>query len=261
MVKCCAIALQKNSATLVTNKKNFFSVELRSPDALKTWVKKNQLSRQWAVVILGPTDYQLLLSTKPLVADTEIVHAIAQQEHRKFSLPRDQLVIDYVDRPMLLEDKSIYVVAVVKQALMEIYQQLRQTQLPPFKITVPEFMYAHYVQRYYPTEKMVIWVNYFSETTHGMAFYQGELIATLKLPTLAEKMLSIDAVEPLHQFYTGYIQSFAATPLWLIHGLQHIEPEVHAAITGKMTLLPVIENSGNQAAAQHAYYAVLAYAS
>lgn len=240
MVKCCAIALQKNYATLVTNKKSFFSVELRSPGALKTWVKKNKLSRQWAVVILGATDYQLLLSTKPVVTATEIMHAIVQQEHRKFSLPLDQLVIDYVDRPMLLEDKSIYVVAVVKQALMEIYQQLRQTPLLPFKITVPEFMYAHYVQRYYPTEKMVIWVNYFSETAQGMAFYQGELIATLKLPTLAGKILSVAAAEPLHLFYTTSIQSFATTPLWLIHGLQHIEPEVHTAIIGNMRLLSLI---------------------
>lgn len=257
MSKCCALAFHQNSAVIAAHEKSWFLSPLSAAEELTYIVRQNDLCKMSAIAILSAADYQLLRTKKPLVSESEMSTAILWQEQTKFSLPVEQLIVDYIDVPTLNGEKYIYVVAVAKRVVRECYQKLLSLVLQPVKITIPEFIYGHYIQRYYPAEKMVIWVNYFQDQAAAFAFYQGELIATLRLPKIETTTLSATYVNALNLFYFSEVKNFSTSPLWIINGLCTIDPTISSQITGKIEYQQSLV-SDHSSIASHAYYGVLA---
>lgn len=266
MSQCCTIAFQQDALTIAANKKNFLLSSLMSTSELALNVQKNNLRRERTVAILPTTDYQLLRTKKPLVPDAEMSTAILLQEQSKLSLPIDQLVVDYVDCPVLDGEKRIYVVAVAKRVIKDYYQKLLHASLQPIKITVPEFIYGHYIQRYHSLEKTVVWVNCFQCGSQAFAFYEGELMATLRLPKIEQATLSAASMNALNLFYSAEVKKFSTSPLWLINGVCTIEATMLSQITGKVVEVLKAAHveyqqrvmSAHSDTVSHAYYGVLA---
>lgn len=265
MSKFCALAFHQTSVT-VSDGESGVLVSVALHNELEQCIKQNKLSGKRTVAILSSSDYQLLRVKKPEVPANEMLTAILWQEQARLSLPIEQLVVDYVESPVMTKEKRIYVAAVARRALKENYQALCDVRLEPIKITLPEFVYGHYVQRNYSAETTVIWVNYFQDVAQVYAFYQGELIATLKLPKAETLVMSQACFTALNLFYFAEIKAFSDSPLWLMNGLLTIDPSMLTQIIGRIQWLnsepeshyrKAIEHN-NHSTVSHAYYGMLA---
>ncbi|MBP9726247.1 MAG: hypothetical protein KBD83_02105 [Gammaproteobacteria bacterium] len=267
MSKCCALAFHQMSAIVsdVGESELLQSFELNN--ALGQCVSQNGLRGKKTVGVLSPLDYQLLRVARPNVPAREMLSAILWKEQARFSLPIDQLVIDYVESPSASNEKRIYVVAVAKRALKDRFQTLIDVHLRPIKLSVCEFIYAQYVSQNYSSESALIWVNYFQDAPQVFAFYQGELVATLKLPKIETAVMSEACMTALNLFYLAEIKPFSSSPLWLMNGVFTIEESILSQINGRVEWLGVEQGSHyrkaleryNHSAVSHAYYGMLAH--
>ncbi len=241
------------------------SLELNN--ALGQCVSQNGLRGKKTVGILSPLDYQLLRIARPNVPAREMLSAILWKEQSRFSLPMDQLVIDYVESPSASNEKRIYVAAVAKRALKDRFQTLIDVHLRPIKLSVCELIYAQYVSQNYSSESTLIWVNYFQDAPQVFAFYQGELVATLKLPKIETAVMSEACMTALSLFYLAEVKPFSSSPLWLMNGVLTIEASMLSQINGRVEWLGVEPGSHyrktleryNHSAVSHAYYGMLAH--
>lgn len=256
MSKCCALAFHQTFVTLSNQGQSNVLQSVAISNELKQFVNQNGLRGKKTISILSPADYQLLRVKKPNARENEMSAAILWQEQSKLSLPMDQLVVDYVECPSMSNEKRIYVAAVAKRALKAVYQTVLDVGLQPVKITLPELMYAHYVQRNYASEATIVWVNYFQDAAQVLAFYRGELIATLKLPKVEVAVMSQACITALHLFYLAEVKSFSESPLWLMNGLLTIEDSMLNQLSGRVQCLNVISDAHSS----HAYYGMLANA-
>lgn len=266
MSKCCSLAFHQTAVTISDFNSSPLLISVSLNDELEQCVQKNSLKGKKTIAILSVADYQLLRVKKPEVPESEMLTAILWQEQDRFSLPIEQLVVDYVPSPVVTNENRVYVVAVAKRTLKDRYQALLNVKLQAIKITVPEFIYSHYVQRNYSTETTVIWVNYFQDIAQVYAFHRGELIATLKLPKVETQNMSEACVTALNLFYLAEIKAFTTSPLWLMNGIVTIEPALLAQLCGKIQWVDVDSASYlrktleqyNHSTISHAYYGMLA---
>ena len=270
MSKCCALAFHQLSVTLSDIGKSSVLQSVAVNHELEACVNQNGIRGKRAIGILGQADYQLLRITRPSVRDNEMVSAILWQEQAKFSLPIDQLFIDYLECPSFTNEKRLYVVAVAKRTLKERYQTFSNASLQPIKITLPEFIYAHYVLKQYASEPLVIWVNYFQDAPQVFAFYRQELVATLRLPRMEAATMSEACMTALNLFYLAEAKSFSASPLWVMNGIVNIDPSMLNQFTGRVQCLNAQANLNvnvnyfqvlqqfNHSTVSHAYYGMMA---
>ena len=268
MSKCCALAFHQTAVTVSNSGESVLLSSVALENELTQCASQNGMRGKRAVAILSQTDYQLLRVKKPDVRENELLTGILWQEQARFSLPIDQLVIDYVEIPSLTNEKRLYVVAVAKRTLKERYEVLLTASLQPIKMTVPEFIYAQYVSKMYASEPLVIWVNYFQDASQVFAFYQRELVATLKLPQIETVAMSEACMTALNLFYLAEVKPFSATPLWLMNGTVTIEASLLAQFNGRVQCLNVESNSTsaylnalqryNHSSVSHAYYGMMA---
>lgn len=267
MSKCCALAFHQTSATLSDISESALLQSFDLNNELGQCVSQNGLRGKKTVGILSPLDYQLLRVARPDVPTHEMLSAILWKEQARFSLPIDQLVIDYVEIPSVTNVKRIYVAAVAKRALKDRFHTLINIHLRPIKISLCELIYAQYVFKNYSTEPAVIWVNYFQDAPQVFAFYQGELVATLKLPKIETAGMSEACMTALNLFYLAEIKPFSSSPLWLMNGVFTIEESILSQINGRVEWLGVEQGSHyrkaleryNHSAVSHAYYGMLAH--
>lgn len=267
MSKCCALAFHQTFVTVSDVGQSNVLQSFAINNELESSVIQNGLRGKKAVGILGQTDYQLLRVKRPEVSAREMLSAILWQEQAKFSLPIDQLIIDYVECPSMTNEKRIYVAAVAKRTLKERHQTLLNVNFQPMKITLPEFVYANYVQKYHSSESMVVWVNYFSDAPQVLAFHQGELVAALRLPKIEAAVMSEACMTALNLFYLSEIKPFSASPLWLMNGMFTMEDSMLSQINGRVQWLSVEPGSiyrqalerYNHSTISHAYYGMLAH--
>ena len=273
MSKCCALAFHQNFATLSDIGKSSVLQSLAVSNDLEQCVNQNGLCGKRTVGILGQSDYQLLRINRPDAQVREMVSAILWQEQARFSLPIDQLFIDYLDCPSvtnspIIKERQLYVVAVAKRTLRERYQTLLNASLQPIKITLPEFIYAQYVSKRYAAEPLVIWVNHFQDASQVFAFYQRELVATLKLPKIEATTMSEACMTALNLFYLAEVKPFSASPLWLMNGAFSIEASMLSQFSGRVQWLKDEPNATpyfkalehyNHSTISHAYYGMACY--
>lgn len=266
MSKCCALAFHQTAVTVSNTGESVLLSSVALNNELKQCVSQNGLRGKKTIAILSQADYQLLRVKKPDVRENEMLTAILWQEQSRLSLPIDQLVIDYVDCPSMTNEKRIYVAAITKRALKGVYQALLEVNLQPVKITLPELVYAHYVQKKYASEAAVVWVNYFQDAAQVFAFYRGELIATLKLPKVEAAVMSEACVTALNLFYLAEVKPFSTSPLWIMNGVFTIESSMLDQINGRIQWMNAEPNSNycktleryNHSTVSHAYYGMMA---
>lgn len=266
MSKCCALAFNQASVIVSNMGESALLSSVAPGNELEQCVDQNGLRGKKTIGILSQADYQLLRVKKPEARESEMLTAILWQEQARFSLPMDQLVVDYVECASMSSEKRIYVTAVAKRALKNQYQILLDVGLRPTKITLPELVYAHYVQKNYAVESVVILVNYFPDAAQVLAFYRGELLATLKLPKIESTVISEACMTALTLFYHAEVKPFSAAPLWLMNGLFTIEASLLEQISGRVQWLTIDLNSNycktlehlNYSTVSHAYYGMLA---
>lgn len=271
----CVLAFHQTSAIVLESEISSVSQPLAIPNELKHYVNQQGLQGNKTVGILAPSDYQLLRITRPEAQASEMVSAILWQEQAKFSLPIDQIFIDYLECPEVVttsatQEKRLYVVAVAKRTLKERYQAFLTASLLPFKITLPEFVYAQYVSKNYASEPLVVWVNYFQDAPQVFAFYKKELVATLRLPKIEGPDMTESCLMALNLFYLAEIKRFSASPLWLMNGVVNVSETCLQQITGRVHYLKDNENikassylksleKHNHSTVSHAYFGVLAH--
>lgn len=266
MSKCCALAFQQTEVTVASMSTSLLLSSAALGEEFERYVNHNALRGKKTIGILNQADYQLLRIKKPTVRTKEMLTAILWQEQAQFSLPIDQLVVDYVECPTVVGDKKIYVVATAKRLLKERHQALLNVHLQPIKITVPELVYAQYVQKYYAQEMMVVWVNYFADCAQALAFYRGELFASLRLPKMDTNFISEACVTALNLFYFSEIKPFSVEPLWIFNGLFEVEPTMLEPLNGRKRYLKNDDNADfykilatyNHSSASHVYYGMMA---
>ncbi|MES2205111.1 MAG: hypothetical protein V4496_07845 [Pseudomonadota bacterium] len=269
MSKCCAIAFHQTGIVLSGMGRSKVLQLCATTSELEQCVSQQGLRSKAVVGVLGPSDYQLLRIKRPTVQANEMMSAILWQEQARFSLSVDQLAIDYVECPSITNaEKRLYVVAVAKRTLRDRYQALLGAHVQPMKITLPEFMYAHYSAKKYASESVVIWVNYFQDAPQVFAFYQQELIATLKLPKIDSAVMSEACLTALNLFYLAEVKAFSAAPLWVMNGLFTIEAAMLTQLNGRVawTISEAESDSFysqalkryNHSTISHAYYGMMA---
>lgn len=270
MSKCCALAFHQAFVTLSDIGQSSLLQSVAINNDLKQCVSQNGLSGKKTVGLLGQSDYQLLRIIRPAAKASGMVSAILWQEQARFSLPIDQLFIDYLECPSMSHEKRLYVVAVAKRILKERYQTLLNASLRPIKLTLPEFIYANYVSQRFASEPCVVWVNYFPDAPQVFAFYQRELVATLKLPKIETAVMSEAFMTALNLFYLAEVKSFSSSPLWLINGVFSIESSMMNQFIGRVKWLKDEANTHsninyiqtleqyNHSTVSHAYYGMLA---
>lgn len=257
MSKCCAVSFYQTFAALANSGKSNVLESVAVNSELAQCVNQNGLRGKKTIGLLSSADYQLLKIKRPDVRDDQMISTILLQEQSKFSLSIDQVFVDYLECPSMKSDKFLYVVAVAKRTLKDRYQALIDASLQPVKITLPEFIYAHYVKKNYASESTVIWVNYFQDVAHVLAFYQGDLISILKLPKMESSLMPETCVTALNLFYLSEIKSFSASPLWLMNGTFTLEESLINQINGRVQWLKPLGNNSHSAIS-HAYYGMMA---
>lgn len=237
MSKCCTLAFHQTAVTVASTNTTLLLSSVALGEEFERYVNHNDLRAKRIVSILNQADYQLLRVKKPTVRTEEMLTAILWQEQAQLSLPIDQLFIDYIECPNITEEKRIYVIAIAKRVLKERHQALLAAHLQPIKITVPELIYAQYVQKYYAKEAMVVWVNFFADCAQALAFYRGELLATLRLPKLDTAFVPETCITALNLFYFSEIKPFSVEPLWVFNGMISIESTMLESLTGRKQCL------------------------
>ncbi len=266
MSKYCTLAFNQAGVTVANlgSSLALSSVPLAQSEFVR-YIVSQGLSNKKVISLLSAKDYQLLRIKKPESHPHLVRAAILQQEQAKFSLPLDQLVVDYFEAARLSDDRFLFVVAVAKRALKEHYQAIVTASLQPVKITVHELIYAHYAKIKYADHSTVIWLNYFSDSIQVIAVYQGELIATLKLPATSEAGMSPASIAALNLFYVTEVQAFSASPLWLLNGVFSLDLAMLDQLSGTKKWMRdevgkdfyhALEEN-NQSSLSHAYYGLM----
>ncbi len=269
MSKCCALAFHQTGLVLSGVGRSSVLQSFATTSELEPCIRHNGLRGKTVVGILGPSDYQLLRIKRPTVQANEMMSAILWQEQARLSLSVDQLVIDYVECPSVTNaEKRLYMVAMAKRTLRDRYQTLLSAHVQPTKISLPEFMYAQYSAKKYASESVVIWVNYFQDAPQVFAFYQQELIATLKLPKIENAVMSEACLTALNLFYLAEVKAFSATPLWVMNGLFTIEASMLTQLNGRVewtiggsegdSFYSQALKRYNHSTISHAYYGMMA---
>lgn len=156
-------------------------------DDLKDRVRARQLTSVQTLAVLADGDYQLLKAKKPDVPESKIKEALLWQEQARFSLPVDQIILEYFEYREANGEQKFYLVAVAKQQLQAKYQLLNASGLKLTRITIPELVYASYVQANLSQYASVIWVNLFADQSRALLFANGSLASTLRLPILEQE--------------------------------------------------------------------------
>lgn len=180
-------------------------------DDLKEKVSSlNKVSAQTLLILAGG-DYQLLIAKKPDVPEAKMHEALLWQEQARFSLPLDQIILEYFECRETKGEKKLYVVAVAKQQLQNKYQLVSSAGLKVARITIPELVYASYVQQELSNYACVTWVNLFPDQSRALFFVNGGLASTLRLPKLeqSESQSNQQAIaQALNLFYHEKILPF-----------------------------------------------------
>jgi hypothetical protein len=265
--QCCSLVFHQTAVTIADiNPSLSLSSVAVALEEFTQYVNQHSLRGKKTLAMLSPADYQLLRVKKPESRSQEMLTAILWQEQSKFSLPIDQLVIDYVECPTTTDEKRIYVAAIGRRTLRQYYEMMLNVGLQPIKITLPELIYAQYAQKYYVNETTIIWINQFPDAIQVIAVYQGELVATLKLPKTEHAVISEASITSLNMFYLTEIKAFSTSPLWLLNGIFSVDPDVLEQLNGRKQWLrnethEVFYKSlerFNHSSASHAYYGLMA---
>ena len=156
-------------------------------DDLKQKVQAHGMTGAQTLAVLANGDYQLLIAKKPDVPESKIKEALLWQEQARFSLPLDQIILEYFECREIKGEQKFYIVAVAKQQLQTKYQAMNAAGLKVTRITIPELVYASYVQRELRSYACVIWINIFPDQSRALLFANGGLVSTLRLPKIEQE--------------------------------------------------------------------------
>ncbi len=182
------------------------------PHQLAGQLKASGLVGAKARAVLSSRDYQLLRVKRPSVAAADMKEALLWQEQAHFSVPADQLIIEFVDCRTAGGDKQIYLIAVSKPALQLRYDALKLAGLDVKNLTIPEFVYGEYIQQNMPSTRLVIWVHLFADKSQALAYLDGDLVATSKLPQESDERRRV-----LSLFYDEQLAGFQEESVWLMN--------------------------------------------
>ena len=171
--------------------------------------------------VLASRDYQLFRAKKPAVSSAEMREALLWQEQEHFLVPADQLIIEYFG--CHTHDSEVYVVAIPKPILQRRYDVLLAAGLNVQNLTIPEFVYADYIRTYLSTQPLVAWVQWFADHAQVLCYWQGNLVANMRLPKEVHELQ-----RSLQLFYLDHLRSFQETVCWLIHS--H-DAQLHTELT------------------------------
>ena len=231
-------------------------------DDLKEKVQANRLVSLPTLAILAESDYQLLKAKKPDVPESKIKEALLWQEQARFFLPLDQIFLEYFECRELNGEQKLYLVAVAKQQLQAKYDLINSSGLKIKRITIPELVYASYIQQKMKSPSCIIWVNIFPDQSKATLFFNGGLISTLRLPTLEKEAMS----QALKLFYHEQAAAFAdaADIAWAIHCADvDFAKKLSVDLAGDVRLvsLPVVQKTKalniDNIAVGHAVYGVV----
>jgi hypothetical protein len=260
--KICALSCGQSQIMMADFSASLKLSCFKSFDELKQYVYKEGMKHKHSLSILNPSDYQLLRIKKPEVAESEMLKTILWQEQASFSFPLNQLVIDYIECPTFLNEKRLYVIALEKRTLKKHYDNIVESGFQPIKITLPELIYANYIQKNYSFASTVIWLNLFEDNISLLAFHKGELFASLKLPQSILFSGAESLINALNIFYLSEVKLFSENPLWLFNGIVDKYTLAFHSLSGtkeclnneKHALLYSALEKNNHSMFSHAYY-------
>ena len=241
MAKRCFLTVNNQRLTIIIEgRQEVFHLDGYS--MLKEFVAKYKLKGANCTSYLSPQDFQLLKTKKPNVAQREMIETLKWQEQAKFSQAAEMLVLDYLDIPLADQADQVFVTAVDRAFLERHQDALEAAGLNSQNISISPLAYCPYIKRYLKNYQLIAWLNLFEDSQSINAYYNGELIESLRLPLSTNSSVA-EQCGLLTRIYEEKLQTYTDNFCWLVNSFDEKKrDEIKSALPGNVIATPVLES-------------------